>query len=687
MEKKLITSDIIAVVELIKNSFDADSTKVTLTLDKVTNQEEGKIIVEDDGVGMHLETVLNVWLEPGTEFRRLQRQRGEKSRVYGRPLLGEKGIGRFAAHRLGNVIELITRSENDEFEVEVEVNWRMFESSKYLSEVPINWMKRKPQVFTGNKHGTKLIIQDLKKPWTEEMIGDLSEKLDALQAPLKEKYNFETIIVAPEFKNVKKKIIPLDDILKVATYSFQGYVDENGSVDGKYFFNQEAFPNEARSINLKDNLWKNIKKFTSSDGSSRLPRCGPFTVRFYAWDLDPISMKETVTRKYYENNIQPLSGVRVFRDGFRVWPYGERGNDWLNLDIRRVNNPSKCLSNNQTIGLVNIAGRENADLQDKTDREGMIDNPAYADFKDLVLSAISSFEVERNRDKLKIASLRRKSKRFDKTIEAISVLREKMKKRNELGDYEKEINAVENAYETEIKDTVYPLIVSAGVGIAYMMPAHEIIDSIDDLEDLIDGLERELVRLDIGGRIAKTTAPMKKITAIVKDVADGALELTRRKSDVFSLKTAIDSSIDIKEPSLITGKIKVTVIEKNKIQIKGYQNLVMTCVLNLIENSIYWLSESKEKCIQVTIDYDSNGNPRIIVSDTGPGIRKEDLPYLGEAYWTRKPFGTGLGLFISKRAMNANGGSIEFGFYGEEPGFLTGANVILKFSPISEIRR
>jgi len=111
---------------------------------------------------------------------------------------------------------------------------------------------------------------------------------------------------------------------------------------------------------------------------------------------------------------------------------------------------------------------------------------------------------------------------------------------------------------------------------------------------------------------------------------------------------------------MIDEKIEVKIVEKNRILIRGRQNLVMTCILNLLDNSIYWLSEVKDKRIQLIIDHDTDSSPRIIVSDNGPGIRREDLPYLGEAYWTRKPEGTGLGLFISKRAMKVNNGEVDF---------------------------
>jgi signal transduction histidine kinase len=684
--EQLITNEVIAVVELVKNAFDADATTVTLLLKNVSDVEEGEIIIEDNGTGMTLDTILNVWLEPGTEFRKTQREKGERSKIYKRPLLGEKGIGRFAAHRLGNVIVVITRTEGSESEINVEVNWRMFEQNKYLEEIPVYWWTSKPSVFIGKKYGTRIVIRDLKKLWTQDMVADLKEKLEALQAPLKEKYNFEIKLVAPEFPDIEeRKEISLDEIIKTALYSFEGSIDEKGYLRAVYEFKHDTFPEETRKEKIEKDI-RELKKFSLPEGGLRFPRCGPFNIRFYVWDLDPTDLKETVTRRRYDREIKPRTGVRIYRDGFRVWSYGELGNDWLNLDIRRVNNPTKCLSNNQILGIVNISGDSNSRLRDKTDREGIIDNEAFEDFKDLVLFAISEFEWERREDRDKISFLRERKKRIDRTTEAIDKLREKMKRGNDFATYKQEIVDVENAYFAEARDTIEPLIVSAGIGIAYQMPAHEITLSIKDLEKLIRSLGSDLERLGVGGQISETIPNMLKITDIIRDVADGALELTRRKGQIFPLRSTVDFAHYIKKPSLIKEKIEVKIVEKDKITIRGRKNLVMACILNLLDNSIYWLSNTQDKLIQIVIDHDTDSKPRIIVSDNGPGIRREDLPYLGEAYWTRKPDGTGLGLFISKRAMRANNGEVDFGFFGEEPDFLSGANVILRFSPEVEIK-
>ena len=684
--EQLITNEVIAVVELVKNAFDADATLVTLLLKNVTDVEEGEIIIEDNGTGMTLNTILNVWLEPGTEYRKTQRDRGERSKIFKRPLLGEKGIGRFAAHRLGSIIVVITKTKDSESEINVEVNWLMFEQNKYLEEIPVHWWATKPKVFAGEKCGTKIVIRGLKKTWTQDMVRNLKEKLEALQAPIKEKYNFEIKLVSPEFPDIEeRKEITLDEISRTALYSFKGSIDEKGYLRAVYKFKHDAFPEETRKDKVERDI-RDIKQFSLPEGGLRFPRCGPFNIRLYVWDLDPTDLKETVTRRRYNREIKPRTGVRVYRDGFRVWPYGEPGNDWLKLDSRRVNNPTKCFSNNQILGIVNVSDDSNPRLKDKTDREGIIDNEAFEDFKNLALFAISEFEIERRRDRDKIISIRAKKKRIDRTTEAIVKLREKMRKRNDLATYKKEVVNIDNAYFAEVRDTIEPLIVSAGIGIAYQMPAHEITLSIKDLEEIIRSLGSVLERLGVRGRIGETIPKMLEITDMIRDIADGALELTRRKGQNFSLRSAVDFACYIKKPSLVAEKIHVKILEKETITIRGQKNLAMTCVLNALDNSIYWLSNIQDKRIQIVIDHDDDLNPRIIVSDNGLGIRREDLPYIGEAYWTRKPYGTGLGLFISKRAMNANNGELDFGFSGEEPDFLVGANIIFRFSPEVEIK-
>jgi HSP90 family molecular chaperone len=134
---QLIKEEGIALFELVKNSYDADATEAVVSLSNVHNPKEGQIVISDDGTGMDWETVTKVWLEPGTDFREKQVLEGVKTRKFHRTPLGQKGIGRFGAHKLGRNIELITRTEKSD-EIVVTIDWADFEKKKYLEEIPGN---------------------------------------------------------------------------------------------------------------------------------------------------------------------------------------------------------------------------------------------------------------------------------------------------------------------------------------------------------------------------------------------------------------------------------------------------------------------------------------------------------------------------------------------------------------------
>src|SRR5712671_4890100 len=122
---QLIKNESIALVELVKNSYDADATKTDIYMENVDDPEEGIIIIEDDGYGMNAEIVANVWMEPGSDFKSEKFAKKEGSPKFHRLPIGEKGIGRFGVHKLGNQIEMTTKKANSK-EVYVKIDWTVF---------------------------------------------------------------------------------------------------------------------------------------------------------------------------------------------------------------------------------------------------------------------------------------------------------------------------------------------------------------------------------------------------------------------------------------------------------------------------------------------------------------------------------------------------------------------------------
>jgi len=671
--EQLITNEVIAIVELVKNAYDADATEAEVILEDVTNEETGWIVVEDNGQGMTLDTILNVWLEPATEYRVKQKDRGERTRKFRRLPLGEKGVGRFAAHKLGDVVELITRPEGSDTEVYLVVNWQRFEEDVYLDQVPVRWEVRSPEHFTGKQHGTRLTVRELRKPWDERIARNLATRLQGLNSPFAREMEFQVVLTAPEFSGILKELPDLQEIMEQAVYLLEGEVDEEGRLHFHYRFRYPPYEWLSREFKAD----KDIRDAEHFEGD-RKPVCGPFRVRFHVWDLDPQSLRDTIGSKYYRAFVRPHTGVRVYRDGFRVWPYGEPDDDWLSLDLRRVNYPTLRISRNQIVGIVEIAQETNKELRDKTDREGLIANPEFEDFKQLVVDAITVLEWERRRDKNEVDQLREKKQPGDDVTRAISSLREQVEKNKHVEQYGKQIDRVESAYRRRVKEILDPLIVAAGLGITSAIDVHEIIRNVDDLQDVLRKARDEArEKNEVLQYVNQALTAVEQIDGIVH----GADQMIRKGRPARILLSApVRDALDVMKLRLQRKSIQVEFREEEHIYIRGQRNLIGMAVLNLIDNSYYWLHHNRpdDRHLIINVGRDGEGRPRILVMDNGPGIQ-DDPALLVQPFFTRKPDGSGLGLYIVDRVQKAHDGQIVFLNRDDEPGLLDGANVALVF--------
>jgi signal transduction histidine kinase len=330
---------------------------------------------------MDLFTLLHIWMEPANTHKR-KRHRNKQRTTRGRVLLGEKGIGRFAADKLGAELELVTRDRSADRELVLRVCWHHFDDDdKYLEDIRSDWFARDPVEFPGEQHGTLLIIRSLRAAWTQEMVGRLYNGLSRLVSPFAGKTDFAIEIDCPEFPLARGKVV--NRLLETAPYKLSGSIDREG-----YFLsaNEQEQPIDLCAL-CHDHF--------ISSGIRRSPLCGPFRVSLNVWDLDLLPGKGTGIDRALRDAIKSFCGVSIYRDGFRIWPYGEKDDDWLELNQHRVNNPTLRISNNQIIGFIEITHEDNTELKDRTSREGLIDTTAFFDLKALVLSVLSLLEASR----------------------------------------------------------------------------------------------------------------------------------------------------------------------------------------------------------------------------------------------------------------------------------------------------
>jgi hypothetical protein len=350
---ELISSEHVALMELVKNAYDADATEIVVRFSGRLLQGEGQIDVWDNGHGMTAKTVTDVWLDIATPYR----QKNQRSESGTRRVLGEKGIGRLAASRIGRFTEICTRREFGT-EVSFVLDWDDFNRDIYLDEIHVNVEENSAVVFTENGeaanlfqsaaqyHGTVVRMNQLKQAWTAIDISRLRLELARMIPPKPDDALGE--IVHPshsirlelpeEFRELEGPVVATD-VLDHPDYSIVGILDEDGTAVLQY--------RERRSGKTED-IAKIFRVSGSEAGTSRRPRCGPLSVDIRVWDLDTEAFKsartalniESASVREYRRHIKDHSGIGLFRDGFRVQPFGQSSFDWLNLDARRVNNPT-----------------------------------------------------------------------------------------------------------------------------------------------------------------------------------------------------------------------------------------------------------------------------------------------------------------------------------------------------------
>ena len=671
---QLIRDPGVAVFELVKNAFDADSPNATVKMSRVDDPARGEILVEDSGVGMDAETVSTVWLEPGTDNRIKQKEKGEASPKYGRIPIGEKGVGRFAAHKLGNKIRLITRSARSP-EVVVEIDWENdFKQKRYLDEVEINVVERTPEHFTGRKTGTRLEITQLREAWSRGMVRDLARAVNAISSPFRGVVgDFKTKLVLEDHNDWLDGLLHVGDVLKFSIYQAKCLL-KGSKLTYEYKFT--PFPGmdrvEARKVVQSLTLGGRKQSINLDDHN-----VGPVEIRLYVFDQDAKVLKlgEVNDKKGLKEFLNESGGVRVYRGGIRVYDYGERGNDWLGLGGRRVNVPTKRLSNNLLVGAVSLDIRKSVDLKrnrgliEKTNREGFVENGDFEAFRDAVAYALQSIEVERNMDKRRIRNAYTDSKLREPVLEDLTELREIVEKKKLTGEVGPYLDRIESDF-LAVRDR---LLTSATAGLSLSVVIHEVEKGVAELVRAVEG--------------DKATNRVKALAKHLADLIEGYGALVRR-SGVATERASSLISQAVFNLELRLKVHKIELVRRSGVrdfQLKCSRRLIISSIMNLIDNSIWWLDNKwgeaagKKKILVEQVE-DLEGHRAIVVADNGPGFI--DPPeFLVEPFLSRKPDGMGLGLHIASEVMKAQGGSLVFPDAGDAgvPKAFDGAVVGLSF--------
>jgi len=654
---ELISDEPVAVVELVKNAYDADATKVTVAFSGEDPTDPHTLVISDNGVGMSLDTVLAGWFEPGTVMKRTE-DRSPGGRMY----QGAKGIGRFAAARLAESLYMETKQKRQAEGVSVLLEWGRFDEQSYLDEIELDYDIGPVGVAS---HGTSLTLVNLhaRKHWTDDDYLDLHDRLSRLISPFenesgeREIASFEIQLVVPGHPELTGAVEP-HRLTKMPKYKLSGRIDTAGAFSGSLEIDDEEVKTYSQH------------KLGSKDESVS---CGPFSVEIRAWDRDPAGLarymlefdaKVTAIR----NILNRYSGVSIYRDGFRVHPYGEQGNDWLGLDRRTRQHPTMRLANNQVIAAIRISRSDNPELRDRTTREGLVHTPSYHAFVDWFTRILALLEEERYRvrprEDAKPEEVSTLFEVFDMT-EVVRAADSELGQRHPVSRLVKKKDSDIRAGVVRLQEHYSRVMMAAGLGQLVDIVVHEIGAPLGRANRALARLERTVKRT-LEGSIQETfSKQITDIKAFLEQLGNQREMLMpktagrRGRAMAFSVQEEILANLGLFESLLAKQGIRPELrAPKDPLVVHMSRSVLGQVVANLLDNSIYWLTrhhgDGKGGKINIHLSHLESGF-RILFCDDGPGIAPEDSERVFDMNFTRKPNGMGLGLFVARQVIDNYG--------------------------------
>jgi len=676
---ELIGSDSLAIFELVKNAYDADAEEVTVKFVNL-NQPHQQIIIEDDGHGMTNKIIQDVWLTIGTDFKRGKNRK--ESKKFKRVSFGNKGVGRLAVHKLAKKITLETQVEGEIFTSRLEIDWAgLIASKEYIQDLEVTVETVSGQLLKKGK-GTRIILSSLTtKKWTKKALKDLVRKIDNIKNPFSPDPNFTIKIEANDFhEEWIQEVTNSNDILKDSLYQFSFKIkasDNNPDNFAKFLWRYSFNPSAQTAISKRTarststlnfhigELFKELdseEKYNRFLRNSDLHNIGPIKGKFFVFNQNSVLLKMNfggqinAVKQFIKDN----SGVKIFRDNIRVYNYGEQYDDWLGLDLDKIQRAGDHFGKKVTIGAIELDLKSSNDgLIEKTNREGFIDNNEFNRFQLLVKEVFNFFEREAGKDKDLIEAFIEQTRPVKKVGfgETIKELQNKIKSKDLEKELEPLLIRVDKDY-TEMRD----IMVNSGMtGLNLGVAFHEVDREIRfinadlnsntvDIEEIKDKV-RNLIQ------ILESLSPILRQNKSSLSSARKVIEIAKRRNENrFNYHKIIFSS------PILSG-------ENEDFNFKVPTNLLISAISNLVDNAIYWtrtksdlIKNSKgmfKSAIYIGTDLFTFAGPAIIIADNGPGFSSEP-EYLTQPFKTKKEGGMGLGLYFADLVMNMIGGKMLF---------------------------
>ena len=677
--RDLIQDNYAAVFELVKNAYDADSPDVDIAFEAFPDCSGYSVIISDHGHGMSRDDVINKWLVPSTDNKRERR-----ASPLGRILQGSKGVGRYAASILGRDLLLETVTNTGE-KTRVYLEWGNFEDASYLDDVEIPLETR----IVSEPPGTRLTINgesEMFTEWDEKQFEKLRFELKKLTSPIVNAFSNKSSSEAfqislrvngfPGVSHINETIEPYP-LFDLFDYKISGKINRDGT--GTLTYSSQ----KARNT-IEEKIPFNFGAPTG---------CGELDIDIRVYDREADAIEALISRGFRDESgryVQKLearqilnasNGIGVYRNGFRIRPLGDPDFDWLKLNARRVQNPTRCIGSNQAIGYVQIQSEDQSQLIEKSARDGLKENAAFNQLKEVTKQIITELEWRRfnyrksaglSRPAFKVESNLHNLFSFDElehdietelTGAAVSETKidEIIERINE--DVEDKNRIAEEIIQTV---TVYQSQITLGKIINVLL--HEGRRPLSYFRNRIPYLKRRYDAFQKNG----DPADLEKLMETVDGVAENAqffVNLFKRLDPLAAGKRGAKKSLDLKktiesvfsvfENEMKSYNISAEIRGADEFRFPAWQQDIYTIFTNLVDNSLYWMSQKKSEIREITIEFLTEESSLIHIDyhDTGPGIESTliESEVIFEPHFSTKPDGTGLGLAIAGEAAERNG--------------------------------
>lgn len=592
--RELIPDEAMAVIELAKNAYDSGAKNLEIVLQPHTKKEPGYIEFRDDGQGMSIDGLRRLFMVAGYSER--PDQIISKSRVP----TGEKGIGRFASDKLGRILEVQTKVRNEEKGIRLEIDWDAFANKKKkFNEIVAPYRFVTIPRISKEKSGTILTIADLRSTWPPDKIEKLRASLADLIDPFYEPMDFEINFQVRGSAKFSGKIVPA----------------RPGSTDIEIQFDIQKNGSTVRRLTgAKFKRSRAPTQIASTASTKALPK---LTGRFYYSIEKP--------KKEFTRGLAP--GVRLYRDGFRVEPFGSRTADWLGIAEKRAKRAGHAhIVPTRLFGFIEISRRAQKDLVDTTSRQALLDTDAAGALVTFLkeqirfLEEIIRTEVAEPRWK---ESTRRKAAQFEQArLHTLSIM---------------------------------------SVGLA-----HELRQPLQVIRTEAGNIKTRLTILgitdrEIEGAQASIDTSVDRIDRRIKLIADlskGNYETIESFDLAEQVRNECDLFKSIIGPSEIQLKLKLPAQQP----VTFNRSATSSLLLNLLENAISAIRElqgSRKGMIEVRLSKKADIHV-LDVTDNGVGIPKEIRSKIFKQFTSKKTGGMGAGLAICNTLVTSLGGEIDF---------------------------